>query len=76
MQFEIPQCPECKGDIGGTLETTPGVAQIYRDEDGNYEYGGYTEMNWDGQTTIEDKDGRVTAVCSACDHEWQTKMEG
>lgn len=76
MTFEIPECPECGGDIAGTLERTPGIAEITRDADGNYEYGGYTKMDWDGQVTIKDKAGRVTVFCAQCDNEWQTKMEG
>lgn len=55
--------------IEGTLESVPGTAQIdpdsfTRNEDGSldFEYGGYTEIWWDDQETIYDKNGQALFV--------------
>jgi hypothetical protein len=50
MKFSPFVCPECGRVAKGTLDTVPGVALLVIDEDsGEAEYGGYTEMWWDGR---------------------------
>lgn len=74
MKFEPTLCPKCKGKPRGTCELVPGLALLMELEPGDYDYEGYTKLNWDAQTTIEDADGLVTLVCVECDGEWQAKM--
>lgn len=81
MTFDPPQCPECGADPQGTSETIPGCAQFEKQEDGSYEYSGYTEPFWDGQMTDTDdvfEDGRVKLICKGDGaHDWfATKIEG
>jgi hypothetical protein len=56
------------------LETIPGVALLLFDEDGSAEYQGETDVCWDGQQTVGDKDGRATLVCPD-GHEWPAAMD-
>lgn len=41
-------------------------------EDGTVDYDGYTDIWWDEQKSVYDKQGRVTLVCYE-GHEWQTE---
>lgn len=72
MRLEPWKCPECDQPAKGTLETIPGVALLLFDEEGNAEYAGGNDVCWDGQTTIVDDAGMVTAICPA-GHQWQAK---
>lgn len=69
----IVTCPEGH-NIDGTLERLSGVAQIAghvkRDQHGllRFEYGGYTEIDWNSQQTVT-RDGGTVFVCDNGD-EW------
>jgi len=74
MRFDPNVCPTCGGRARGTMETLPGLAEFDVNDDGSYEYGGYTEVFWDGQVTDKDDEGRVTLICGTDDaHEWQAE---
>lgn len=71
MRFDPPTCPECGEEPQGTLETLPGCATFRRLKDGTCEYGGSTEVFWDGQMTNLDKEGRVELLCKGDGaHDW------
>ncbi len=74
MRFNPTLCPKCQCVPQGTLETVPGVASLFEveGESGVFEYEGYTDMWWDGQTTIRDAAGLVTLTCG--EHEWKAEM--
>ena len=74
MKFDPWKCPECGDPAEGTVEMLVGLAELNFNEDGEAEYGGYTEMWWDGQTTVLDDNGRATLRCPQ-GHEWLAKAE-
>ena len=52
------------------MDTVPGVGLLIVDEDtGEAEYGGYTEIWWNDQTTEQDSQGRYALTCEN-DHRW------
>lgn len=57
-----PVCPTCGGDAIGTVERLDGVALFARAEDGFAIYSGTTEINWEGQETVE-LDGCTLLTC-------------
>lgn len=62
-------------EIIGTLEVVNGVALTTGiDKDGSPIYLGYTQINWDGQRTIE-KDGERIWVDNAGDEYPQSLVE-
>lgn len=71
--FEVPRCPECGAKIYGVCDNVPGTALLSALDDGTYLWAGETKIDWNGQDTPTDADGRVTAVCRS-GHEWQTRM--
>lgn len=74
MQFIPPACPQCGQPPKGTIERLLGLALLDVDEEtGSAQYGGETELWWDSQKSVRDKQGRVTLVC-ANDHEWKAEM--
>lgn len=85
MILENPFCPTCGEGAVGTVDTIPYcVAQFNRtagdtdsveeDEDPNdVEYGGETEVNWDGQETNLNEAGESQVACSN-GHTWFTKI--
>jgi hypothetical protein len=56
------------------LESIPGLARLPFNEDGSAEYAGGTDVCWDGQTTVRDKQGQVRLMC-ASGHEWSASMD-
>jgi len=73
MRFDPWKCPECGDAAKGTLETVPGLALLIIDPDGAADYAGETEMDWDGQRTILDNEGRATLQCPS-GHQWQASV--
>ena len=73
MRFSPDRCPECQDEPKGTLEVLEGVAEVFIHDDGSFEYGGYTQISWDSQVTVE-RDGKVTLVCHDW-HRWQAVRE-
>lgn len=69
MRFDPRKCPTCSQPARGTLDVIPGLALLLFDEEGNAEYLGQTDVNWDGQETIRDEHGRVRLMCPG-GHEW------
>ena len=75
MKWEQNTCPECGGEVSGTVETLTGVAGIDPDGAGGYQYGGWTEIDWDEQKTIT-REGKDQLRCEK-GHEWFSKrVEG
>jgi len=66
MKLQRPNCPECGEPARGSVETLHGVALFDEiDAEGNTEYEGATEINWDSQTTDEP----LTLECKN-GHQW------
>jgi hypothetical protein len=74
MRFHPCRCPECGEAAEGTHELVPGLALLTFDGQGEAEYAGETELDWNGQRTIHDEAGRVTLSCPR-GHAWQAQME-
>ena len=70
--FENPKCPHCGGKPGGIEESILGTADIEEGEDGQYDYSGETEVNWDSQEATTDSEGRYTLSCEECGGIWLT----
>jgi hypothetical protein len=73
MRLDPATCPVCRRPSKGTLEIIPGLALLLFGEDGLAEYSGQTEIDWNGQKTVEDDPGRVVLRCPV-GHEWSAKM--
>ena len=73
MRFNPIHCPECGEAAWGTLEKLHGCAELTEPdpETGAVDYSGFTEVLWNGQTTVA-ADGKVTLLCRA-GHEWQAE---
>lgn len=76
MIFGTPVCPECGLPAYGAVERIPGVALLAEvpGPGKDVEWAGETKVEWDGQTTETDADGRVLLTCRSC-HEWWSKVE-
>jgi hypothetical protein len=75
MKFIPSECPECGTPAKGTVDTVPGLALLVIDEDtGEAEYGGYTEVWWDDQTTDRDSQGRHALACEN-GHRWWAVLQ-
>ncbi len=70
MRFTPSRCPHCRGDAIKIDETLAVTADLSRDKDGSYDYGGDTEVYWDCQEVEEDDFGRVTLYCEE-GHTWK-----
>jgi len=54
MKFNPSRCPECGGEVAGTLEVLTGVALVVREEEDDpeqYSYDGNSEIFWDTSNT-------------------------
>jgi len=69
MEFNPCKCPDCGEVAVGTIEVLHGRADLIQLDDGSFEYGGETEVFWDGQMSVRDKKGRVQMTCDK-GHEW------
>jgi hypothetical protein len=74
MTFGIPQCPECGKDPDGTIDTIQACAGVFKNDDGSFDYEGYTNIYWDSQFTDTDDEGHVTLICKE-GHTWQSAMD-
>jgi len=75
MKWEQNTCPECGEEVCGTVETLMGLAQIEPDGEGDYQYGGYTDVWWNAQKTVT-LEGKDLLQCEK-GHEWYSKrVEG
>jgi hypothetical protein len=73
MRLAPATCPVCRRPAKGTLEIIPGLALLLIGEEGLADYSGQTEIDWNGQKTVEDEQGRVVLICPV-GHEWSAKM--
>jgi hypothetical protein len=73
MRLDPATCPVCRRPAKGTLEIIPGLALLRFDEGGLVAYSGQTEIDRNGQKTVEDDQGRVVLLCPV-GHEWSAKM--
>lgn len=74
MKITPCKCPECGGDIRGTVDQVPGIALLTDLGGGDFEYAGETEVFWDGQTPETDADGRQLVQCENS-HEFYATVE-
>ena len=81
MKLHKPLCPECGEPAHGTVERLSGYAQFTPlKEDGSTEYSGWTEIWWDEQRTVHQKedgpegpDNLPLVVCPN-GHDWPTAI--
>jgi hypothetical protein len=74
MKFDEPKCPECGDPPRGTIERLQGVAELFpEDAENTFEYSGTTDVWWDEQRSVRDRQGRVNLVCHD-GHEWFSKV--
>ena len=74
MRFDPWKCPTCDQPAKGTLDLIPGLARLLFDDNGNADYLGETLVDWEGQRTPTDDQGRVT-LCCPDGHQWQARAE-
>jgi hypothetical protein len=71
MQFNPWRCPECGQAARGTIESVRGLALLAFDGQGNAEYEGETELDWDSQVTVHDADSDELATLECPGgHQW------
>jgi hypothetical protein len=74
MRFKPWKCPECGQPAKGTLETIPGLALLTFDDDGQAEYDGETDIDWNNQATLHDDASRDMLECPD-GHQWPAERE-
>jgi len=74
MRFNPWKCPECGLPAKGTIETITGLALLTLDDDGEAEYTGETEIDWNNQIAKHDDAGNDLLECSA-GHQWQAERK-
>ena len=82
MKLHKPLCPECGEPAHGTVERLSGYAQFTPlKEDGSTEYSGWTEIWWDEQRTVHQKEDapegpdNLPLVCCPNGHDWPTAID-
>lgn len=73
MRIKTPKCPECGKELRGTVEEVTGVALVSDQGDGDYQYDGETDMDWNTQVSVKDQKGRMLLNCG--EHEWYSEVE-
>jgi hypothetical protein len=74
MKLAKPNCPTCGKPARGTLDTIYGVALLAEpDKDGQTDYIGETDVNWDSQRPVDDPEG-ITLECQE-GHQWVSSCE-
>lgn len=82
MKLHVPNCPTCGLPARGTVERLIGVA-VFGGEpepDGEVEYFGETEICWDDQRTMLQRDSKpkgpdnLPLVCCENGHDWPTQI--
>jgi hypothetical protein len=80
MMFQKQQlhCPQCGKSAQGTQETIPGIALFgepsRQGQLVEVDYGGETEIDWNGQRTVKNAAHQVALVC-ADGHCWWASVE-
>lgn len=69
MHFSPWKCPDCGQAAKGTSETINGLALLIFNGDGQAEYAGETEIDWNSQVTRHDEAGNDLLECPA-GHQW------
>jgi len=72
MKWDPMICPECQEPIAHTWEKLDGKAELEGNPKEGFEWGGYTDVMWDGQETHRDQDGKELVGCDNY-HEWWAK---
>ncbi len=82
MKLHKPHCPECGELAIGTLERLAGRAEFTPvADDGTTEYSGWTEVWWDEQRTVHQKEvspegpDNLPLVCCPQGHTWPTAID-
>lgn len=73
MKLAQPRCSICGELAVATMETVDGEALLTVDDDGNAEYTGQTDIDWNSQRTKRDKFHNAYVVCPD-GHEWVTQL--
>lgn len=72
MEFKNPVCPECGGSAVAILEIVPCLASLDTTDGVTFEYGGDSDMLWDGQRP-ELIDDKASLRCEE-GHAWETEV--
>lgn len=73
MKFEPSHCPACNEPTRYTCDTIPGYAKLTEpDANGITEYTGETDVDWDGQQSNQDEEGRIEVACRNW-HRWAAR---
>ena len=56
MKLTHPKCPECGELAQGAVEVVAGLAQMIVNDDGTWDYEGYTDVWWDEQKGVYEAD--------------------
>jgi hypothetical protein len=85
MKLHKPLCPDCGEPAHGTVERLAGYAQFVGEPgpETSVEYSGWTEIWWDEQHTVHQKDDRnvpegpdnLPLVCCPNGHTWPTAID-
>ena len=73
MRFDPWKCPKCGRPTKGMLEMVFGIAGLMIDTEGDAEYDGGTNVDWDSQVPVRDTNGRVTLECQE-GHQWSAEF--
>ena len=78
MKFTPAVCHRrnCQANITGTEDTVPGLARVFRFEDGEYDWTGTTDICWDAQESIKDPtDPHKILVQCTNGHQFYARLE-
>lgn len=74
MKFKTIICPHCQQEAKGIIESVQGVALINLYENGDADYAGETDVDWDTQQSVRSERGQYTLVCPQ-GHDWLSYLE-
>lgn len=75
MKVGKPICPKCGQPAIGTADIVYAVALFSGDpSDGDVEWAGETEVDWNAQTPERDENGFPMVICDN-GHTWGTKIK-
>lgn len=78
MRFNPERCPECGEPAVDVIESLFGRAELVQNEDGSYDYAGYTKMLWETQTSHNfglDAGEPQHKLWCAGSHDWLAERE-
>ena len=72
--LETAVCPECGEPPEGTVELLTGLAELMDLGNGRFDYGGYTQVDWNGQRTLRRR-GKVRLQCPNLHRWWSVRRK-